>query len=404
MPFLADLHLHSRYALATSPTQTLSDLAKWAKIKGVLLLGTGDATHPLWQRELETQLEEKADGLYALKREFAPRGLPASLEAETLFLLQSEISAVYKEGGKTRKLHLLFYFPHFAPLRAFTAALSAKAKIEKDGRPTTSLPARQLLALFLEKVPGGVMIPAHVWTPWFSLLGEKSGYDSVEECFGDLARHIPALETGLSSDPAMCRRVSALDRFGLVSFSDAHSPPNIGREACEFDLQPSFSTLFEAMRPGDERFLSTLEFFPEAGKYHMEGHRKCGTTPSGATRLCPVCGKPFTGGVSERIASLADRETGMADRPFTHLSPLREILAETAGKKAASKKVEAEYFRLLENLGPELSILRETSLSDIEAAHSRPLADAIHRLRRGEATFERGYDGKYGRVSLLGKR
>lgn len=387
MRFLADLHIHSRYSRATSPSQTLADLALWAGRKGIDVLATGDATHPAWRAELREELEPCGEGILKLRRG----------GARTLFILQGEVSCIYKEGGRTRKVHVLNYFPTFDGLEAFCAALGEHTDLGSDGRPITKLSARRVFELLLEKAPGGQLIPAHVWTPWFSLLGEKSGYDSVEEAFGDLAPLIPALETGLSADPAMCRSVSSLDPFGLISSSDAHSPPMLGREASEFDLAPGFGEIFRSLRPGQPGFISTVEFFPEMGKYHVEGHRKCDVR-MGVGGLCPVCGKPLTGGVLPRVEALADRAMGIPDRPFVKLIPLPLLLAEALGKGAASKKVQAEYLRLIDELGPELYILRSAAPADLAAAHSPELAALVGAVREGKVEIEPGYDGRYGRV------
>ena len=413
MHLTADLHLHSHYSRATSKDLTLEHLWKWAQLKGVQIVGTGDIAHPGWLAEMREKLEPAEQGLFRLKAEYAAAvadDVPAACRGTVRFLLAGEISNIYKRHDATRKVHNVVFAPSLEALARLQATLERIGNIRADGRPILGLDSRDLLEIVLENDPRGHLIPAHIWTPWFSMLGSKSGFDSVEECFGDLTPHIFALETGLSSDPPMNWRVSGLDGYTLVSNSDAHSPPKLAREATLFNTELSYDALFAALKSGDPaRFLGTLEFFPEEGKYHNDGHRKCGVaweppTTIAHNGLCAVCGKPVTVGVLHRVEELADRPPG--GRPerihaYQSLVPLPEALAEILGVGAGSKRVQEEYFRLLERLGPELAILRETPLEDVEAAGGPLLAEGIRRMRAGEVQAQAGYDGEYGVIRLF---
>lgn len=408
---IADLHLHSRFSRATSVDLTPERLDQWAGLKGIDLLGTGDCVHPGWLDELEAKLAPSADGFLRLKPELrladAPRA--AGTAAATAFVLTAEIANIYKRDGLVRKVHNLCVLPDFATARRVQARLGRSGNLRADGRPILGLDSRDLFEIVLEASPRSMLIPAHIWTPWFSVLGSKSGFDSIEECYGDLTGEIFAVETGLSSDPPMNRACSFLDRFRLVSFSDAHSPAKLGREATLFTIAPSYDALRAALRSG-EGFDGTIEFFPEEGKYHLDGHRACRIrwNPAETARhgaICPVCGKPVTIGVLHRIAELADRGNP-AERPppapFRSLTPLSELLAEIMGRKSsASKKIRNEYLRLLGALGPELEILLWSELDAIRAAGGALLAEGVARLRRGEVRLESGYDGEFGRVGVF---
>ncbi|MBI5518613.1 MAG: UvrD-helicase domain-containing protein [Desulfovibrio sp.] len=421
--FAADLHIHSRFSRATSKGLTIPNLAAWAEVKGIGVLGTGDCTHPGWLSEIERMLKEDGSGLLSLREPGAIAGqipgLPTRLAGSARFMLQGEISSIYKRGGKVRKVHNLVYLPTVEAAKALNAKLAQVGNLASDGRPILGLDSRNLLEMVLETHPEAFLVPAHIWTPWFSLFGSMSGFDSVEECYGDLSEHIFAMETGLSSDPGMNWTLSALDRYRMISNSDAHSGEKLGREANLFRGEASFSGIRNALRahlPHEERagedggceFLGTVEFFPEEGKYHLDGHRKCNwSMEPGETLahkgLCPVCGKPATLGVLHRVLALADRPEPAQPQgqPGYHsLIPLREVLSEVLDVGAGAKAVTAEYFRLLGRLGPELSILREVPLSDIARA-APVLAEAVERMRAGKVLRRSGFDGEYGVITVF---
>ena len=412
MRFVADLHVHSRFSRATSRNLSLPELHAWAQRKGVGVLGTGDITHPAWIEEVAEQLEPAEEGLFRLRPELAREAdspVPAACKAPVRFVLQGEVSSIYKHEGTVRKVHNLLFCPDLAGARRFLGSLDRLGNVRSDGRPILGLSSRHVLEVLLESGPGCRLIPAHIWTPWFSLLGSKSGYDSVEACFEDLSGQIFALETGLSSDPSMNWRVSALDRYALVSNSDAHSGPNLGREANEFNLDPSFEGLFSSLRPGDPRFVGTLEFFPEEGKYHLDGHRKCGRrlTPEETKRAggrCPVCGAAVTVGVLHRVEELADRPEKLAPagaRPFVRLVPLPEVVAECMDVGAQSRRVTEVCRRLQERIGPELHVLREAPVEDVARVAGNLVAEAVRRVREGRLHVAPGYDGEFGTVRIF---
>jgi len=408
MKFIADLHIHSHFSRATSKDLTLEQLARWAQLKGVHVVGSGDIAHPGWLQEMRARLEPAEDGLFRLKDDLAAavqQTTPPACHAPVRFLLGGEISSIYKKHGQTRKVHNVIFAPDFDTAAKIQAALEKIGNIRADGRPILGLDARDLLEIILNINPACHLIPAHIWTPWFALLGSKSGFDSVEECFGDLTPAIFALETGLSSDPPMNWRVSNLDRYTLVSNSDAHSPQKLAREATLFDTELSYTALFRALQTGDPAtFKGTLEFFPEEGKYHLDGHRKCNICWEPATTRahqgrCPVCGKEVTIGVMHRVEELADRAPGQqAPRmaPFVSLIPLPEILAQVHAVGSGSRQVEEKFNKLLARLGPEMFILQTAPLTDIVRAGGERLAEGIGRMRRGEVQAEAGYDGEYG--------
>ncbi|MEW5721866.1 MAG: UvrD-helicase domain-containing protein, partial [Thermodesulfobacteriota bacterium] len=403
MTFIADLHIHSRFSRATARNLDLPLLDEWAGRKGLAVLGTGDVTHPGWLAEIEAQLDVAEEGLFRLKPDFVRHG-----QGETRFLLSGEISSIYKKDGRTRKVHNLILLPDLAAARKLADRLDTLGNIRSDGRPILGLDARDLLAICLDVSPDCFLIPAHIWTPWFSLLGSKSGFDSVEECFEDLTPHIHALETGLSSDPPMNWRLSFLDAYILVSNSDAHSPDKLGREANLFETDLSYPALVRALK-GEGGFGGTLEFFPEEGKYHLDGHRKCARSlhPEETRRLgglCPVCGRPVTVGVYSRVLELADRPAG--ERPdgacgYHSLIPLTEVLGEILGVGPRSRKVDLVYADLLRELGPELYVLREAPPADVARAGGELLRIAIERMREGRVIAEGGYDGEYGRIGIF---
>ncbi len=413
MRFLADLHIHSRFSRATSRDLTLPRLHVWAQRKGIVLLGTGDVTHPGWFAEISEQLVEAEPGLYRLRPDLAreaDREVPAACRGQVRFVLQGEVSSIYKHAGAVRKVHNVVYLPNREAAGRFLAALDRVGNVRSDGRPILGLPSRQVLEVLLEADPEACLVPAHIWTPWFSLLGSKSGYDSVEACFEDLAGEIFALETGLSSDPAMNWRVSALDRFALISCSDAHSPANLGREACAFDLDLSYPSVFGSLRdPGRRGFLGTVEFFPEEGKYHLDGHRKCGVRLHPAeTRqrggVCPVCGGRLTVGVLHRVEELADRPEGVRPPgavPYERLVPLPEVVAEALGVGSRTRRVAAVCDRMVRDLGPEMWVLREAPLEEVARVAGPVVAEAVRRVRSGDLRVEAGYDGAFGTVRIF---
>ena len=410
--FHADLHIHSRFSRACSRDCAIEHLAWWALRKGITVVGTGDFTHPAWAEELKETLIPAEPGLFRLRPEMADRVArtsPQICRQQVRFMLSAEISTIYRGGDRTRKVHHLLYAPTFAAADRITAALSKIGNLASDGRPILGLDSRHLLEITLDGGPGCYLVPAHVWTPWFAVLGSKSGFDTVADCYADLAAEVFAIETGLSSDPPMNWRCSSLDAYRLVSNSDAHSPPMLGREATTFGTPLDYFAMADALRTG-KGLIGTLEFYPEEGKYHLDGHRKCGIRfePSQTREhdgSCPECGKQVTVGVLHRVAELADRPAGYrpVDAPrFTNLVQLPQIVGEILATGAKSKKVGAEVTRLVAALGPELSILSDIPVSDVSRAGGDVLAEAIARLRRGEVRREAGFDGEYGVVRLFG--
>jgi uncharacterized protein (TIGR00375 family) len=410
--FHADLHIHSRFSRACSRDCDLEHLAWWARRKGITVVGTGDFTHPAWADELKESLVPAEPGLFRLSAEVEDRlrrGAPASCGGEVRFMLSTEISTIYRGGERTRKVHHLLYAPTFEAADRITLALSKIGNLASDGRPILGLDSRHLLEITLDGGPGCYLVPAHAWTPWFAVLGSKSGFDLVADCYGDLADHVFAIETGLSSDPPMNWRCSSLDSYRLVSNSDAHSPPMLGREATTFGVPLDYFAMADALRTGDG-LAGTIEFYPEEGKYHLDGHRKCGVRfePSESKEHeggCPVCGKPLTIGVLHRVTELADRPAGY--RPpgapgFTNLVQLPQIVGDIMATGPKSKKVGAEVARLVAALGPELGILTGADADDLRRVGGSLLAESVARLRRGEVRREAGYDGEYGVVAMFG--
>jgi uncharacterized protein (TIGR00375 family) len=422
MRYIADLHIHSLYSRATSKASHLFGLAAWAAVKGIGVLGTGDFTHPAWFAHLQEHLEPAEPGLYKFKSvsgidfaEMLPAGLAPVIAPESVrFLLSAEISSIYKRGGKVRKVHNLLYAPDFESVQRVNGTLATIGNITSDGRPILGLDSRDLLEILLEKAPEGFFIPAHIWTPWFSLFGSKSGFEAIEDCFGDLSSHIFALETGLSSDPEMNRLISALDRFTLISNSDCHSPAKLGREANIFTTEMSFFAIREALRnprneQGEQVFNATVEFYPEEGKYHCDGHRKCNvclepTKTRELEGLCPVCGKPMTIGVLHRVMELADRTEPLYPEhsPGVHsLIPLQEVLAELLGCGPGTKKVAEGYKRLIGLFESEFTLLLETPIAEVKAKAGILLAEAIERMRTNRVLRQPGYDGAFGVIRVF---
>lgn len=411
--YCADLHVHSAFSRATSRECNLAGLAGWAGVKGIDVVGTGDFTHPGWLSILREMLVAAEPGFFRLRGETIPSPLPGHppVPASVRFVLSTEISCIYKRHGAVRKVHNLVYVPDMASAERLAARLAGIGNIESDGRPILRLDSRDLLEMVLEEAPGGFLVPAHIWTPWFSLFGSRSGFDTVEECFGDLAPYVFALETGLSSDPAMNRMVSALDRFALISNSDCHSPSRLGREANLFATGFDFFSLRDALKENRcETFRGTVEFFPEEGKYHLDGHRACSVrlVPEETRRLggrCPGCGRPLTVGVLHRVLELADRHGPLhaPDAPgFFSLVPLPEVLGEILGAGPGTKGVMGLYSRLVALFGSEFGLLLRAAPEDIREI-SPLLAEAVARIRAGRVFRQGGYDGEYGTVRVFGE-
>jgi uncharacterized protein (TIGR00375 family) len=408
MPFIADFHIHSSYSRATSPDMLPESIWRWAQQKGLTVMGTGDFTHPKWFKELGEKLEPAGNGLFSLKKEYETHDVPPSCRGDVFFLLSVEISCIYSKNGRTRKVHCLLFVPDFATAAKINLALSRIGNLNADGRPILGLDAKELLKITLDASPEALFIPAHAWTPHFSVFGAVSGFDSMEECFEDLTPHICAIETGLSSDPPMNWRLSALDGITLISNSDAHSAPKIGREANRFDTPLGYTEIIQAIKTR-KGFLGTIEFFPEEGKYHFDGHRTCSVrlSPEETIRhdyLCPVCGKKLTIGVMHRVEKLADRGRGFKPpgaAAYRNLIPLPEIIAEAIKVGAASKAVTGEYMKLLTKLGNEFKILLDIPLDDIEQAGSPLIREAVARTRAGQVNIAPGYDGEYGRIKIF---
>ena len=408
MKMIAALHIHSRFSMATSKEGTPENLDFWARKKGISLIGTGDFTHPVWREELKERLVSEGNGLYRLRDAYVKEESRKFPGEGTRFVVSGEISSIYKKNGKTRKVHNVILLPSLEAADAMAQRLEKIGNIHSDGRPILGLDSHDLLEMMLDVCPEGILIPAHIWTPHFSVLGAKSGFDSVEECFEELAPYIHALETGLSSDPAMNWRISKLDRYQLVSNSDAHSPSKLGREANLLDIDCSYEGLYRAIQTG-EGLEGTVEFFPEEGKYHFDGHRKCGVSlsPVEAERLggiCPVCGKKLTMGVDHRVEQLADRAEGFVKKDgkkYESLVPLPEVISTCMGYSAASKKVQGCFEQMIQTLGTEFDILRNVPSEDIKSCAGERIAEGIENVRTGNVKRIPGYDGEYGKIELF---
>ena len=402
MKFIADFHLHSKFSRATSREMNLENLEKAAQKKGVLVLGTGDFTHPEWLKELKGKLEKAEEGLFKLKNK----------DSKIRFLLTTEISCIYPKGEKLRKIHLLLFSPSFEICEEINSKISAFGNLAADGRPTLTIGAKEILKIILSISEDCLVVPAHIWTPWFSLFGSRSGFDSIGECFEEYSKYIFAGETGLSSDPKMNWRLSSLDKITLISCSDAHSPRNIGREANVFETELNYFSIVEAIKKKDKsKFLYTIEFFPEEGKYHYDGHRNCGIRlhPRETRKyngICPVCGRPLTIGVLNRVEQLADRPEGFVPEnaiPFKSLIPLREIIADAIGQEPETIKVKKEYENLIENFENEFKVLLEVKREDLERVTLPEIAEGIIRVRKGKVFIEPGFDGVYGKIRIFQK-
>ncbi len=412
MKYIADLHIHSLFSRATSKKSDLAGLAAWARVKGIQVIGTGDFTHPGWFSMLKKDLLPAEPGFFRLRDKNPPPALagitPQPIDCR--FVLTAEISSIYKRHGKVRKVHNIIFAPDFEAVEKLNARLAGIGNIESDGRPILGLDSRNLLEIVLECVPDGFLVPAHIWTPWFSLFGSRSGFDHIEECFDDLTGHIFALETGLSSDPDMNRLVSALDRYTLISNSDCHSPGKLGREANLFDTDFNFFAMRDALKePAAGGFQGTVEFFPEEGKYHFDGHRNCEICldPEETRQrqgVCPVCDRPLTIGVAYRVLELADRRVPFypENSPAVHsLIPLAEVIGEIMRRGPATKGVMAQYGRLISMFGSEFNLLLRTPVAEISQRYSPLLGEAVRRIRAGEVIKMPGYDGRFGTIKVF---
>ncbi|PIP17104.1 MAG: DNA helicase UvrD [Candidatus Portnoybacteria bacterium CG23_combo_of_CG06-09_8_20_14_all_37_13] len=408
MKFIADFHIHSKYSRATSRQMDIPNIARWAKIKGIDLMAAPDWTHPKWLEELKRDLKPLDNGLFECNK--------------TKFILVTELSSIYKKGDKVRKIHNLIFAPNFQIVDQINAKLGKDFNLKSDGRPILGLDAKNLLEIILTISKDCLIVPAHAWTPWFSLFGSHSGFDSIKECFEEYSKYIYAIETGLSSDPAMNWRLSALDKITLISNSDAHSPSKLGREANIFNCQLSYKSIINAIK--NNKLVKTIEFFPEEGKYHFDGHRACNIclSPEEAKKyknICPKCGKPLTIGVMHRIDDLADRPARNASQarlamaggknheglvPFKRLIPFQEIISEALKVGVNTKAVNQEYEKLIKKFKTEFNILLNVKIEDLEKTIAPLIALGIKRVRQGKVHIEPGYDGEYGRISIFGSR
>jgi uncharacterized protein (TIGR00375 family) len=397
MEFIADFHIHSKYSRATSKDMDVAHIAEWAKLKGITLMGSGDFTHHLWLEEVRNNLEDLGNGLFRFQG--------------VHFILTAEISSIYSKNGRGYRIHNMIFSPSLKTTDKINATLSRYGNLASDGRPIMGLDAAELARIVFDIDENCMVVPAHAWTPWFSLFGSMSGFDRIEDCFEDQTPKIFAIETGLSSDPAMNWRLSALDRFALISNSDSHSPQKIGREANVFDCDLSYESIREALRTRDKnKFLYTVEFFPEEGKYHYDGHRSCGIswTPKQTKEnsgRCIKCGRQVTVGVMNRVERLADRPEGYCPTqaiPYKSLVPLDEIIAEVKGVGKNSVAVEREYRAVIAKFGTEFEILAKASQDDLHKGLTPRLAEGVIRMRQGKVMKKAGFDGEYGVISVFG--
>jgi len=404
MRVIADLHIHSKYSRACSKELELPNIAKWCEKKGISVCATGDFTHPGWFASIREELEETGPGVFELKLKKSP----------TKFVLGTEISCIYKKNDQVRRLHHNLFFPKISDVEKFNKVLEDRGcNLKSDGRPIIGVQSKELLEIMLDINEESMIIPAHAWTPWFAIFGSKSGYDSIEECFENLSPHVHAIETGLSSDPAMNWRLSALDNIMLVSNSDAHSLPKLGREANAFDLDEfNYKNIFDIIRSRDiKKFLYTIEFYPEEGKYHYDGHRDCNLRllPKESAKhkgICPQCGKKLTLGVMNRVDKLADNDDGRKPKnfvPYKSIVPLEEILSEVFDKGVKTKIVSETYENMIEKLGSEFEILLDIDIKKIISEFGEMAGEAIRRVREGEMIIEPGYDGEFGTVKIFSK-
>ncbi len=396
MKFIADFHIHSKYSRATSKNMEIRNLSKTAKMKGVTVLGTGDFTHPNWLAHLKENLVEIEKGLYKCE--------------DTYFILTSEVNNIFFKKGRMRKIHNVIFVPDFETAEKINKELANYGNLEADGRPTLNLEAKELLKIILNISEDCLLVPAHLWTPYFGLLGSKSGFDSLEECFENYTKYIYSIETGLSSDPLMNWRLSALDKITLMSNSDAHSPGKIGREANVFDTEMNYYSIMKAIKSKDrQKFLYTIEFFPQEGKYHYDGHRTCDICLSPQeskehNNICPKCGKVLTIGVLNRVDALADRPENFklaGTIPFKSLIPLEEIIAEVLKVGTGTQRVNKEYKNLIKKFANEFTILLDASRQELETATLPEIAEGIIRVREGKVQIKPGYDGVYGKIEIF---
>lgn len=395
---IADLHVHSRYSRATSRDMNIPIMALWAKKKGINLIGTGDFTHPLHFEDLKSTLKEAGNGLYK-----------TTIEPSVFFMLTAEISSIYSYKGRMRRIHNIIMAPGIEVVEKINNALSKRGNLSSDGRPILGTPAQDLIKVILDISSDCLFVPAHAWTPWFSIFGSNSGFDSIEECFDEYSKYIYAIETGLSSDPEMNWRLSALDRITLISNSDAHSPNKLGREANVLECEMGYYEIMDAIKKKDkDRFLYTVEFFPEEGKYHYDGHRACNVlfSPSETKKhngICPACGKPLTIGVMNRVEELADRGEGFVPEntiPSRHLVPLEEIIAGSLNLGVNTAKVRREYDNLIASY-TEFGILLDMPEVELYRLTDRKIAEGIIRVRKGEIKITPGFDGVYGKIAIF---
>lgn len=417
MHLIVDLHVHSHYSRATSKNMNLEGMYKWGKIKGINIIGTGDFTHPLWFKELQEKLEPSEDGLFKLKTEISEeidKELPKSIRGNLIrFILTVEISNIYKKNDKVRKLHNVLVVPSFEAVAEINSRLAKIGNLKADGRPILGLDSKELLRITIESGKDNLFIPAHIWTPWFAMFGSKSGFNSIKEAFEELTPEIHAVETGLSSDPFMNWRLSQLNGLTLVSHSDAHSPEKLGREANVMNVEVSYKDIIGGIKTNDSRFVGTIEFYPEEGKYHFDGHSKCNffCDPEETKKLkgiCPKCGKPLVVGVVYRVNELADHSFDYQPKEHKkveYIIPLAEMIAEAKGiKSTSSKAVKEEYFKMIAKLGDEFSILRSIPIEKIKDAGFEQLAEGIKRMREGNVLKKPGYDGVYGVIKVFDRK
>ncbi|MBI1975378.1 MAG: DNA helicase UvrD [Parcubacteria group bacterium] len=410
MEYITDMHLHSRYSRATSRDLNIEGLYKGARLKGIDIIGTGDFTFPAYIQEMEKELEPVGGGLYSFKRKSQVGSVPVKNDRDPKFIITTEISNIYKRHGKVRRIHTVIVAPGLDEVKKLNKQLDKIGNIKSDGRPILGMDVADMAKIIWGVSEDFIIIPAHAWTPWFAIFGSKSGFDSIEECFGDLTPKIYAIETGLSSDPAMNWRLSQLDNISIVSNSDAHSLPNLGREATVFELEAaSIANIKTALRKGastKNRLAYTIEFYPQEGKYHYDGHRDCKFVcdPKETKRLkgiCPKCKKPLTVGVDYRVSELADREEPKKFGEFKYIVPLQEIIADAFAQKKGTKRVQETYGALIASVADEFTLLLKTPLADIEAFGISEIAEGVRRVREGEVHIEPGYDGEYGVVSVF---
>ncbi len=410
MELLTDFHVHSRYAHGTSKFSTLEGLYEWGKLKGINIIGTGDFTHPTWFAELQDKLVPDGHGLYQLRRDIAHEiemRLPESVRGTLIrFVPTVEIATIYSKGGRVRKIHQLIVMPDLQHAHELIIRLSKIGNLSADGRPIVGMDAKELLRMSLDITPKSLYIPAHIWTPWFGLFGSKSGFDSLAEAYEELTPQVRAIETGLSSDPAMNAHIRSLNGLAITSHSDSHSPQKLGREATVLNCKPEYNDIINAFKTNDARLTGTIEFFPQEGKYFGDGHRKCGVhfTPAETKAhqgICPVCHRPLTVGVNYRVDELAETKAYKSGKRAEYIVPLAEILAELHGvKSTSSKAVQKQLMGMYTALGDEFGILRSVPIDDIQNAGFTETAQAIQALRAKNVTITAGYDGVYGVISV----